>query len=243
MPAIERAEAIQAATQEVVQGQSLAREDLQRVLRDQFTKAEQLIARVEAMNPEQIRDLAAQMRDNPAALSANHPRRQGTIRIPGVNAVGKEEALEPQLKTVRAPGLRGLLGQTDRTVQERQARVAAVALETYAETRARGAATVEWGAEALALPRDTPAADVLAAAATRAAEERRAHSATVVEWKSLAPPPTPAQIARRMQGLDPALREQAMERIPGLKPVVAAQTVAEQTRAPERVLARAGISR
>lgn len=216
MRQIDRAETILAATREAREAAFLAWSETKRTLSAQFSHPERLLARVWEMDAAEVREIANALRANPLALSANHPRTGGVPRIPGVNAAGAAERLEPALKTVRAQGLRGLLGQPDAGHAERQARIAAVALETWAAARSRGEETRTWAATQLALPADTPLTKVGEAAQARLAELTREHQDLVRSWREMAPAPTLGEIERQINALHPESARRARAALPEL---------------------------
>jgi hypothetical protein len=233
---IDRADTILVATGESREAARRAWGELEQTVKAQFTRPDMLMERIRGMNSEQVRGLADQLRADPLALSANHPRTQPKLRIPGVSMAGTVEGFEPKLKTVRAPGLRGLMGQTSATGTEHQARVAAVALETWAEARERGEQTRTWATTQLGLPAETPLARVNDAAMRRLADLKTKHGELVRAWEQLSPAPTAAQIERRLKSMDPATAALARERIPEL--TSGAPRPAAAAPRPERVLAQ-----
>jgi len=212
MGQIDRAGTILQATEQTRDAAHRAWTEMERTLKAQFSNPERLIARVREMNPQEVRDLAASLRRNPLALTANHPRNAGDQRIPGVSAGGLVEKLDPALRGARSRGVRGLLPMRDQSPTERQARVAAVALETWAETRHRGEETRAWAATQLGLPAETPLARVAEAAQARLAELKHEHGAIISAWEAVSPAPTIGQISRRLVQLDPQRAAVARER-------------------------------
>jgi hypothetical protein len=218
MRQIERAGSILETCGETRQAAQQAWTELEQTVREQFSNPEKLLERLRKMDGPEVGQLAGELRTNPLALSANHPRTGRAPRIPGVNAAGVAERLEPRLKTVRAQGLRGLMGEADRSATEHQARVAAVALETWAEARQRGDEARAWAAGQLALPSDTPLAKVTEAARARLVELKETHQELIGVWKQLTPAPTRAQIERRLKALDPETAALARSALPELAP-------------------------
>jgi hypothetical protein len=214
----DRAQTLVDATREAREAARQSWASAEQTIRAQFSHADRLVERVRGMDAAEVRELAASLRKDPLALSSNHPRSGGAPRIPGINAAGTVERLEPHLKTVRAQGLRGLLGQADRSATERQAQVAAVALETWAEVRQRGDELRAWAVSQLALPADTPLAQVHEAAVDRLAELRTSHRDLVQSWQAVSPPPTRGQIERSLRSMDPATAARARQALPGLAP-------------------------
>ena len=212
----ERAEAILEATRETRDAAKCAWVEVERTVTAQFSNPEKLLERIREMDAAEVRRLAETLRTNPLALTANHPRTGKPPRIPGINAAGAAERLEPHLRSVRAPGLRGLAGEVDRSATERQARVAAVALETWAEARSRGEETRAWAAPQLGLPADAPLARVVTAAERRLGELTEEHAELVRSWRQLAPAPTLAQLERRLQQMDPETAKLARGAFPEL---------------------------
>ncbi|MDB4949402.1 MAG: hypothetical protein JWM27_2051, partial [Gemmatimonadetes bacterium] len=212
----DRAQTLVDATREAREAARQSWASAEQTIRAQFSHADRLVERVRGMDAAEVRELAASLRKDPLALSSNHPRTGGAPRIPGVNAAGTVERLEPHLKTVRAQGLRGLLGQADRSATERQAQVAAVALETWAEVRERGDRLRTWAAAQLALPADTPLAQVHQAAMARLAELRTSDRELMQSWQALSPPPTRGQIERTLRSMDPATAARARQALPAL---------------------------
>ena len=240
MGQIGRAEAILAATRETREGAQRAWGEVEQTLKAQFSNPEKLLKAVRGMEAAEVRQLAAKLRTNPLALSANHPRTGGSPRIPGINAAGAAEPLESHLKTVRAQGLRGLMGQVDTGATERQARVAAVALETWAEARQRGEQMRAWAAPQLGLAADTPLAQVEKAARERLAELTTTHRELTAAWEKLTPAPTLAQIERRLKCLDPETAALARSALPELAGAPRPPAPAQR---PERSLAPPALSR
>jgi hypothetical protein len=240
MGQIGRAEAILGATRETREGAQRAWGEVEQTLKAQFSNPEKLLKAVREMEAGEVRQLAAKLRTNPLALSANHPRTGGSPRIPGINAAGAAEPLESHLKTVRAQGLRGLMGQVDAGATERQARVAAVALETWAEARQRGEQMRAWAAPQLGLAADTPLAQVEKAARERLAELTTTHRELTAAWEKLTPAPTLAQIERRLKALDPETAALARSALPELAGAPRPPAPAQR---PERTLAPPALSR
>jgi hypothetical protein len=240
MGQIDRATTILDACGETQGAAHLAWAEVEQTLKAQFSNPEKLLERVGRMDGAEVHQLAATLRTNPLALSANHPRTGGTPRIPGINAAGEAERIEPRLRTVRAEGLRGLMGETDRGATERQARVAAVALETWAEARQRGDQTRAWAAGQLGLASDTPLAKVADAARTRLAELKETHQELIRSWKQLTPAPTLAQIERRLKGMDPETAALARSALPELATI---PRPAAAPRRPDLALAQPALAR
>ncbi|HEX6372887.1 MAG TPA: hypothetical protein VF006_28450 [Longimicrobium sp.] len=240
MGQIGRAEAIVEATRETREGAQRAWGEVEQTVKAQFSNPEKLLKAVREMDAGEVRQLAAKLRTNPLALSANHPRTGGSPRIPGINAAGAAEPLESHLKTVRAQGLRGLMGHVDTGATERQARVAAVALETWAEARQRGEQMRAWAAPQLGLAADTPLARVEKAALERLAELTATHRDLVRSWEQLTPVPTLAQIERRLKAMDPGTASLARSALPELAGAPRHPAPAER---PERTLAPPALSR
>ena len=237
---IDRADTILDATWQSREAAQRAWSELEQTVKAQFTRPEMLLERVHGMNAEQVRQLAGHLRTNPLALSANHPRVQANPRIPGVSMAGPIEGFEPQLKTVRAPGLRGLIGQTSATATEHQARVAAVALETWAEARERGEETRRWAASQLGLEPGSSLEKVGDGAMRRLAELKTEHKDLLRAWQQLTPAPTAAQIERRLKSMEPEAAALARRTIPDLGG--AAKPAAAPPR-PERALAQPALAR
>lgn len=238
---LDRAETILDATSQSREAAHLAWSELEQTVRAQFTRPEMLLERVRGMNADQVRQLADQLRTNPLALSGNHPRVQPRARIPGVSAAGPIEVIESELKTVRATGLRGLMGHTSATATAHQARVAAVALETWAEARERGEETRRWAATQLGLQPDTTLAKVSDAAMRRLAELKTEHRDVLRAWHQLTPAPTAGQIERRLRSLDPETAALARRTIPDL--AAATRPAAAAPPRPERALAQPALAR
>lgn len=242
---IERAEAIHRSMSESRAAIDVARPEMERVLKAQFKNADTLIQRVGEMEPAEIRALSARLRENPLALTGNHPR-TGRPDIPGVTRSGTAEAIEAELRTVRASGIRGLLGQDDRAATEHQARIAATVLDTWADVRARTDETRRWAAERLGMPADAAFDAVAKTAMQRLAEERERHGAVVQEWGQLHPAPSPHTLQRRLAGLDPELQRSAHTQIPALAsalPAPAEPAASSLARPQERAITRPGIDR
>ncbi|HEX2189483.1 MAG TPA: hypothetical protein VHG51_11325, partial [Longimicrobiaceae bacterium] len=240
MGQIDRAETILEACGQTREAAQRAWAELEQTVRGQFSNPEKLLERVRGMDGGEVRQMATALRTNPLALSANHPRTGGAPRIPGINAAGEAERLEPRLKTVRAQGLRGLMGTIDTNATERQARIAAVALETWAETRQRGDQTRAWAAGQLALASDTPLAKVTEAARARLSELKETHQELIRSWRQLTPAPTLAQIERRLKGMDPQTAALARSALPELS---GASRPAPAPRRPDLALAQPALSR
>jgi len=236
---IDHAETVLDATAKTREAAHRAWGELQGTIKAQFTQPERLLERIREMEPGEVRQLAERLRTNPLALSGNHPRAHPKLRIPGVTAAGPIESFEPQLKTVRAPGLRGLIGQTSAGGVEHQARIAAVALETWAEVRARGERTRTWAAEELGTETGMPLARVHDAAQRRLAALKTEHAELVRAWEQLSPAPTPAQIDNRLKALDPATAALARESIPDLTSAPRPLSTAEPRREPAPTHSRA----
>lgn len=240
MRQIDRATTILDACGETQSAAHLGWTEVERTVKAQFSNPEKLLERVSGMDGAEVRQLAAALRTNPLALSANHPRTGGAPRIPGINAAGEAERLEPRLNTVRAEGLRGLMGETDRGATERQARVAAVTLDTWAEAWQRGDQTRAWAAGQLGLASDTPLAKVTEAARTRLAQLKETHQEVIRSWKQLSPAPTLAQIERRLKGMDPETAALARSALPELAMI---PRPAAAPRRPEVALAQPALAR
>lgn len=215
MRQIESTQAVLDATREVREAAQRAWGEVEQTINAQFTNPEKLLDRVRGMNAAEVQELAEKLRTNPLALSANHPRKSPP-RIPGINAAGDTERLEPHLKTVRARGVRGIVGEVNTSATERQARVAAVALETWSETRQRGEGTRSWAATQLGIAEDTPLAKVSEAAMARLAELKLENQDVIRSWTQLSPPPSLAQIERRLASLDPENAAVARTALAGL---------------------------
>ena len=240
MGQIDRATTILGACGETRDAAHLAWTEVEQTLKARFSNPEKLLERVREMDWPDVHHLAATLRTNPLALSANHPRTGGAPRIPGIDAAGEAKRLEPRLKTVRAKGLGGLMGKTDRGATERQARVAAVALETWAEARERGDQTRAWAAGQLGLAFDTPLAKLTDAAGTRLAELKETHQELIRSWRQLTPAPTLAQIERWLKGMDPETAALARSALPEL---AATPRPAAVPRRPDPALAQSALTR
>ena len=239
---IDRADTIMVATSESRDAAHRAWAEMEKTVREQFTRPEVLLERIRGMEPDQVRQLAEQLRTNPLALSANHPRTQPKLRIPGVTTAGPVETIEPRLKTVRAPGLRGLMGQTSASGAEHQARVAAVALETWAEARERGLQTRTWAASQLGMSGEASIGEVYDAAMRRLADLKKEHRDVLRAWEQLSPAPTAAQIERRLKSMDPETAALARRSIPDLATATTRRPAAPAPR-PERALAPPALTR
>lgn len=240
MGQIDRATTILGACGETRDAADLAWTEVEQTLKARFSNPETLLERVRGMDWPEVHQLAGTLRSNPLAISAKHPRTGGAPRIPGINAAGEAERLEPRLKTVRTKGLSGLMGKTDRGATERQARVAAVALETWAEARQRGDQTRAWAAGQLGLGADTPLAKVTDVAGTRLAELKETHQELILSWRQLTPAPTLAQIERRLKGMDPETAALARSAFPEL---AATPRPAAVPRRPDTALAKPALAR
>ena len=240
MGQIDRATTILSACGETQGAAHLAWTEVEQTLEAGFSNPGKLLERVRGMDWPDVHQLAATLRTNPLALSANHPRTGGAPRIPGIDVAGEAKRLEPRLKTVRAKGLDGLMGKTDRGATERQARVAAVSLETWAEARHRGDQTRAWAAGQLGLPDDTPLAKVTDVAGTRLAGLKATHQELILSWRQRTPAPTLAQIERRLKGMDPETAALARSAFPEL---AATPRPAAVPRRPDPALAQPGLTR
>lgn len=205
MGRIARAESIVVAVRESREASERALHEAEQVISARFSDPERLLERLAAMEPAEVRRFAGSLRSDPLALVASEP---GTPRGPaGVGAAVSPGSPEPRLIPVRARGLGGLIGRLDREATERQARVAAVALETWADARQRGDQTRQWAAGELFLPRRTPLDRVLEAAEARAAELRESSREVIELREQLSPAPTRAQIERQLAAMNPRAAE------------------------------------
>ena len=242
MRQIEHAESIMDATREMREAAQRAWGEAEKTLTAQFTNPEKLLDRLREMDADGVKQLASTLRTNPLALSANHPRK-APPRIPGIDAAGEAERLEPYLRTVRARGLRGLRGEVDRSATERQARVAAVALETWAEARQRGEETRAWAASQLGLAAsDTPLARVSDTAMERLAALKEEYQDLIRSWAQLSPAPTRAQIERRLAAMEPESAAVARTAVAELNERPAAAPPGAPPR-PERIVAQPALAR
>jgi hypothetical protein len=242
MRQIEHAESVLDATRESREAAQRAWTDAEKTLKAQFTNPEKLLERVHAMETADVTRLATALRTDPLTLSANHPRKTPP-RIPGVNAGGEAERLEPYLKTVRARGLRSLRGDIDKSATERQARVAAVALETWAEARQRSENVRTWAVSQLGMQAGTATlAEVSEAAMHRLAALKEKHQELIGSWQQLSPAPTRAQIERRIATMDPATAGVARTAITELNERPAAAGPVIEAR-PERNFAQPALAR
>lgn len=201
-----RAESIVEAVRGSREASERALREAEQVIRVRFRHPEHLLERLAAMDSAEVRRFAGSLRSDPLALVANESR---TPHGPsaGQNPAVSAGSPEPRLIPVRARGLGGLIGRLDREATERQARVAAVALETWADARQRGDQTRQWAAGELFLPRRTPLDRVLEAAEAQAAELRESSREVIERREQLPPAPTRAQIERRLAATDPQAAE------------------------------------
>lgn len=206
MGRIGRVESIREAVRESREASERARSEAERVIRARFSHADRLLERVGAMDPAEVRRFASSLRHDPLAASGNESRT--SHRPAGVSSARPAAGPpEPRLVPVRARGLGGLVGRIDKEATERQARVAAVALETWADARHWGEQARQWAAGELCLPRATPLGRVAEVAQARAAELREFHREVIELRERLPPAPTRAQIERRLAGMEPGAAE------------------------------------
>ena len=200
---------------------------------------------VPALPAEQLVQAAAGESTASIRARVEQARALALARQGSTNQALQGQAIDAQLRTVRAGGIRGLLGQDDQGATVHQARIAAHALESWAEVRGKTEEMKQWAAERLGLPKDTAFDTVAEKAMERLAEERTHHSTVVSEWGQLHPAPSPLSIQRRLAGLDAELQSAAHKQIPALATVLPAgeSSPLSPARAPERTLNRPGIDR
>jgi hypothetical protein len=202
---IGRVESVVEAVRESREASEQALGEVERLVRARFSDPERLLERLAEMDPAEVRRFAGLLRSEPMALAAIEPR--WSHGPAGPDAAVRAGAPEPQLIPVRARGLQGLMGRLDIEATQRQARVAAVALETWADARQRGDQTRQWAAGELFLSPRTPLDRVIEVGEARAAELRESYREVIELGEQRSPAPSRAHIERRLAGMDPHAAE------------------------------------
>lgn len=202
--------------------------DTQDVVRPRFERADEILQAIEGMDPPEIRALVDALRLNPRAplplqaVEGSHSGSAGTTADSGAG-----------LKPVPESGWRGFVGQISHSATEREARVAAVALETWASMRERVTLTSEWAAPQVGLAADAPLESIQKAAADRYGALLEANQKLIAARGQLPPESHLDQvIRRRMEGLDPATATVVRSAFPGVEAIVQARATRTVSIAP-----------
>jgi hypothetical protein len=173
--------------------------DTQDVVRPRFERHEEILQAIQGMDPREIRALADALRLNPRTPLPL----QAAAETPSVSA-GSTPDRAAGLKPVPESGWRGFVGQISQSATEREARVAAVALEAWASMRERATLTAEWAAPQVGLAADAQLERIQEVAAGRYGALLEANQ-KLIEARGHLPPESHLDqvIRRRMEGLDP----------------------------------------
>jgi hypothetical protein len=173
--------------------------DTQDVVRTRFERPDEILQAIEGrMEPREIRALADALRLNPRAPLPL----QAAEESHSASAGGTDPAAG--LKPVPESGWRGFVGQISQAATEREARVAAVALETWASMRERVALTAEWAAPQVGLAADAPLERIQKAAGDRYGALLEANQKLIAARGQLPSESHLDQvIRRRIEGMDP----------------------------------------
>lgn len=189
---IEVANGVLVAVKEVRETTAQGWRRTEEALRPRFDNPDVLVHAIQRMDPEEILAFAAKLRENSQAEFQP--------------ATGSD--LEPlgaaRLKPVQEPGLRGFFGKISQLRTEREARIAATVLESWADVRVRCSLTSDWAASQLGSTRGS----TLEAIQKEASQ--RYHSLLEINCQLIGargalPPEThlDSSISRRVQGLAP----------------------------------------
>jgi hypothetical protein len=200
----------------------------QDVVRPRFERHGEILQAIQGMDAREIRALADALRLNPRA-PLPLPAAAETHRVSAGGTADPAAGLKP----VPESGWRGFVGQISQSATEREARVAAVALEAWATMRERVTLTAEWAAPQLGLAADAPLARIQEVAADRYGALLEANQ-NLREARGHLPPESHLDqvIRRRMEGLDPETAMVVRSGFPEVEAIVQARATRTVSIAP-----------